>query len=98
MAAKQTQTSKKKPQTKRLVVEIAPAVRTLLEAHMIAHNEGVERVASTLKYTDVVNQALDEFLPPWAKSDTEVPVTKTEKPLKAKNAKREKPGKKRNSE
>jgi hypothetical protein len=84
MATKQTQASKKKPRTKRLVVEIAPAVRALLDTHMSVHNEGEERVASTLKYTDVINQALDEFLPPQAKPGSDVTE---KKPLKAKQEK-----------
>ena len=87
MATKQTQTSKKKPRTKRLVVELAPAVRALLDAHMSAHNEGAARVASTLKYTDVINQALDEFLPPQAKPGNETTEVKAKKPLKAKQGK-----------
>lgn len=92
MATKQTQASKK-PRTKRLVVELAPAVRVLLDAHISAHNEGGERVASPMKYTDVINQALDEFLPPQAKPGNEVVEVKAKKPVKAKKAKQEKPAK-----
>ena len=54
---------KRKPQAKRVVPEIAPGVRVLLDAYMKAYNEGSERVSSPLKYTDVINQALDAFLP-----------------------------------
>jgi hypothetical protein len=63
MTAKHKADSKKKTQAKRVVTEIAPAVRVMLDAYMTAYNEGPERVSSPLKYTDVINQALDEFLP-----------------------------------
>jgi hypothetical protein len=63
MATKHKAGSKKKPQAKRVVTEIAPAVRVMLDAYMKAYNEGLERVSSPLKYTDVINQALDAFLP-----------------------------------
>ena len=59
MAAKH----KEKGQTKRVVTEIAPAVRVLLDAHIQAYNDGPDRVSPRLKYTDVINQALDAFLP-----------------------------------
>jgi hypothetical protein len=63
MATKHKAGSKKKPQVKRVVTEIAPAVRVMLDAYMKAYNEGPERVSSPLKYTDVINRALDAFLP-----------------------------------
>ena len=63
MAAKHKTGSKRKPQAKRVVTEIAPAVRVMLDAYMTAYNEAPERASSPLKYTDVINQALDEFLP-----------------------------------
>jgi hypothetical protein len=53
----------KKSQAKRVVAEIAPGVRVMMDAYMKAYNEGSERVSSPLKYTDVINQALDMFLP-----------------------------------
>lgn len=53
----------KKAQAKRVVAEIAPGVRVMMDAYMKAYNEGSERVSSPLKYTDVINQALDMFLP-----------------------------------
>jgi hypothetical protein len=48
---------------KRITVEIAPGVRELLEAHIAAFNDQPERSAPVLKYTDVVNHALDAYLP-----------------------------------
>jgi hypothetical protein len=63
MATKHKAGSKKKPQVKRVVTEIAPAVRVMLDGYMKAYNETPERVSSPLKYTDVINQALDAFLP-----------------------------------
>jgi len=38
-------------------------VREMLDTYMKTYNEGPERVSSPLKYTDVINQALDAFLP-----------------------------------
>lgn len=57
-----SETEKKLPQAKRLVVEVAPAVRTMLDGFIAAYNEKPERVSPAYKYTDVINQALDEFL------------------------------------
>jgi hypothetical protein len=68
MATKHKAGSKK---TKRVVTEIAPAVRVMLDAYMQAYNEGPERVSSPLKYTDVINQALDAFLPSKAQPSEE---------------------------
>ena len=72
MTTKPKEGGKKKPQAKRVVMEIAPAVRVMLDAHIKAYNEGAERVSSPLKYTDVINQALDEFLPCKPKASEEV--------------------------
>ena len=55
--------TRKKAVSKRVVTEIAPAVRALLEAYLSAYNDGPERVSSPLKYTDIINRAIDEFLP-----------------------------------
>jgi len=63
MAAKRKPGSRKKEQTKRVVTEIAPAVRVMLDAYIKDYNEADQRVSSPLKYTDVINQALDAFLP-----------------------------------
>ena len=63
MAGKHKPEPRKKPPSKRVVTEIAPGVRALLDAYMKAYNEGPERVSSPLKYTDIINQALDLFLP-----------------------------------
>ncbi|MDR3671348.1 MAG: hypothetical protein P4L36_10900 [Holophaga sp.] len=71
MATKHKAGSKKKDQTKRVVTEIAPAVRVMLDTYMQEYNEGPERVSSPLKYTDVINQALDAFLPSKPQPDEE---------------------------
>jgi hypothetical protein len=63
MASKHKPASRKEPQAKRVVTEISPGVRVMLDAYMNAYNHGAERVSSPLKYTDVINQALDAFLP-----------------------------------
>ena len=63
MVGKRKPVAPKKPQSKRIVTEIAPGVRVLLDTYMKAYNEGPERVSSPLKYTDVINLALDAFLP-----------------------------------
>ena len=54
--------AKKTPQAKRLVVEVAPAVRTMLDDFIAAYNAKPDRASPAYKYTDVINQALDEFL------------------------------------
>ena len=71
MAAKHKAGDKKKTPSKRVVTEIAPGVRVMLDDYMRAYNEGPERASSPLKYTDVVNQALDAFLPPRPSLDEE---------------------------
>jgi len=63
MTTKHKASGKKKPQVKRVVTEIAPGVREMLDTYIKTYNEGPERVSSPLKYTDVINQALDAFLP-----------------------------------
>ena len=63
MAGKRKGSAKNKTQAKRVVTEIAPGVRTMLDDFLKAYNEGPERVSSPLKYTDVLNKALDGFLP-----------------------------------
>lgn len=63
MAGKRKAAARKEPQAKRVVTEIAPGVRTMLDAYMKAYNDGPERVSSPLKYTDIINLALDSFLP-----------------------------------
>lgn len=63
MAGKRKAAVKKKPQAKRVVTEIAPGVRTMLDGYMRAYNDAPERVSSPLKYTDLINLALDSFLP-----------------------------------
>ena len=52
-----------RPSVKRVVTELAPGVRTLLDAYLKDYNEGPDRVSSPLNSTDVINQALDRFLP-----------------------------------
>jgi hypothetical protein len=50
-----------KKDTKHINVEIAPAVLAKLEAYLQAYNEKPDRPTSKLKYTDVINAALDSF-------------------------------------
>ena len=59
--AKPVKNGKKKPG--KLHVEIPKANWARLEAFLKAYNEAPERVSSPLKYTDLINQALDAFLP-----------------------------------
>lgn len=93
MAIKQKPGSKKKPQAKRVVTEIAPAVRVMLDAYVDAHNEGPARVSSPLKYTDVINLALDAFLPSNPKPSGKETTAKEKKKEKEKKGKPEKAGK-----
>ena len=90
MATKHDPESKKNPPAKRVVTEIAPAVRVMLDAYVNAHNEGSKRVSSPLKYTDVINLALDEFLPSQSNSSEKVTKAKEKKPEKEKKVKPEK--------
>jgi len=50
-----------KKNTKHVNVEIAPAVLVTLEGYIEAYNAKPERSTSKLKYTDVINAALDSF-------------------------------------
>lgn len=52
----------KAPKPKRLVVELAPGVRTQLEARVSAFNANPDRASSPLKFVDVINRAVDLFL------------------------------------
>lgn len=52
----------KAPKPKRIALELAPGVRARLEAHVTTFNENPDRASSPLKYTDVVNRAVDQFL------------------------------------
>jgi len=63
MASKRKTSTKGKAQSKRVVTEIAPGVRTMLDGYRNAYNEAQERVSSPLKFTDIINLALDGFLP-----------------------------------
>jgi hypothetical protein len=78
MAGKRKAEAKKKSPSKRLVTEIAPGVRTMLDAYLKAYNEAPDRVSPILKYTDVINQALDGFLP--GKPEPEEPVASESSP------------------
>ena len=48
---------------KRISVEIAPGVSSQLEAYIQDYNAQPGRTSPVLKYTDVVNMALDKYLP-----------------------------------
>lgn len=93
MAAKQKSGSKKSAQTKRVVTEVAPAVRVKLDSYLNAHNKGSERVSSPLKYTDVINLALDAFLSNKFNPGEEATVKMEKKPEKAMKVKSGKTGK-----
>ena len=45
-------------------VEIAPGNQAALDRHIEAYNTRPERSTPRVKYTDVVNEALDKFLGP----------------------------------
>jgi hypothetical protein len=47
---------------KRLAIEIAPAVRVMLDNYITAFNANPDRAMPPVKYTDVINQAIDEYL------------------------------------
>ncbi len=93
MAAKQKSGSKKTARTKRVVTEVAPAVRVMLDTYLNAHNVDSERVSSPLKYTDVINLALDAFLSNKSNPGEEATMKKEKKPEKAKKVKPGKTGK-----
>jgi hypothetical protein len=90
MAAKH-KLGRKKEQTKRVVTEIAPAVRVMLDSYMQEYNEGAQRVSSPLKYTDVINQALDAFLPSNTHPDEEPDHVQGEEGKKGQAGKGRKP-------
>ena len=90
MATKSKSADLKKSQTKRVVTEIAPGVRAMLDAYVDSHNDGQDRVAPPLKYTDVINQALDEFLPSRSMPGEEGTTADEKKRAKRKKEKPEK--------
>lgn len=49
---------------KRVNVEIAPAVYRLMEAERDSRNSAADQTRAKTTYTDLVNEALDRFLPP----------------------------------
>ena len=51
----------KKNGSQRVNVDIAPRVLRLLNNYLERENNSPHRIKSTLTYTDVINQALDEF-------------------------------------
>ncbi len=53
---------KAKVEARKINVEIAPAVQRELDAHIQTYNGRPERSTPKLKYTDVVNEALAQFL------------------------------------
>ncbi len=55
-------TEPKKQGPKRLVVELAPGIRSQLKNFIENHNADPARVTSPLNLTDVTHEALDAFL------------------------------------
>jgi hypothetical protein len=48
-------------ESKRVNVEIAPAIRRALEAYLRKYNSRPDRSTPKRKYTDVINEALARF-------------------------------------
>jgi hypothetical protein len=57
---------------KRVNVEIAPAVYRLMETERDSRNGAADQTRAKTTYTDLVNEALDRFLPPL--KDTGAPT------------------------
>lgn len=53
---------KEKSGAKILNVEVAPGNRTRLEAYIHGYNTRPDRKTPKIKYTDVLNEAVDRFL------------------------------------
>jgi len=49
-------------------VEIAPGNQTKMDLYIKAYNSRADRKTPKIKYTDLVNEALDQFLSVHAKS------------------------------
>lgn len=56
-----TTKKEKKAGSQRVNVDLAPGVLRLLNTHLERENSSPDRIKSTLTFTDVINQALDEF-------------------------------------
>jgi hypothetical protein len=69
--------TKSKDEPKKLNVEIAPGNREKLESYLAAYNSHEDRKTPKLKYTDVLNAALDSFL--QAHCPVEAPQQEQEK-------------------
>jgi hypothetical protein len=48
--------------SKKINVEIAPGNQSAMDTYISVYNTQPDRKKTRLKYTDVVNEALDEFL------------------------------------
>jgi hypothetical protein len=51
-----------KAKGRKINVEIAPGNQEALDRHIAAYNARPDRSTPKIKYTDVVNEALDKFL------------------------------------
>ena len=54
--------SKESSGSKKINVEIAPGNRTALEAYIESYNARPDRTTPKIKYTDVLNLAVDRFM------------------------------------
>ncbi len=54
--------SKERGGPKKINVEIAPGNQTRLKAYLEEYNSRPDRKTPKVKYTDVVNRAIDQFL------------------------------------
>jgi hypothetical protein len=71
---------KEKGGSRTINVEIAPGNQAALDRHIEAYNARPDRGTPKVKYTDVVNQALDGFLsPPHPSKDSARKRTKGQK-------------------
>lgn len=57
-----SESSRRKGGSQRINVEIAPGVRKMLEAYLLRENQSPLRTKVFLTQTEVINQALDDFL------------------------------------
>lgn len=60
--------ARKEKKPKKMTVEIAPAVALLLKDEKRRRNEGIPKGDFRTAYGDLVNEALDRFLPPASPS------------------------------
>ena len=54
---------KKKDGSQRINIDVAPGVLRILDSYLERQNTAPDRTRPTITYTDVINQALEEFFP-----------------------------------